>query len=136
MTLPHRAAPSLALAVLAGCTTGPLLCTANVAQSIVVEVRDAATGAPRAAGASGTVRDGGFTYALQPWGYDGSTPGNLLSLAGPYERAGTYAVVLQRPGYRDWSASGVRVTKGDCHVRTITLRASLVAVPASSAAAR
>jgi hypothetical protein len=47
----------------------------------------------------------------------------LLSSAG--ERAGTYDLTIRSPGYRDWTRTGVEVTKDQCHVRPVTLTARL-----------
>ena len=42
-----------------------------------------------------------------------------------YEREGTYAVTVSKSGYKAWTASGVRVIRDGCHVRTVKLNARL-----------
>ena len=113
---------------LCGCSAGgEVVCTASVDPSLVVYVNDAATGLPAAANATVTVTDGSYTATL---------PASLSNLApdgseiptgfsGPYERAGTYTVRVVRPGYADAERTGIRVTKGKCHVSTQTLTIAL-----------
>ncbi|HEX2077198.1 MAG TPA: hypothetical protein VHG08_05800 [Longimicrobium sp.] len=103
----------------------PGVCTTDVHPAIVVQVRDAATQAPAASGATGVVRDGSFTAQLRQ-----TLPGeNALELRGAEERAGTYTVTIDKPGYQQWKQERVRVRDGSCHVQTVTLQASLVRVP-------
>jgi len=86
-----------------------------------VFVRDSSSGAPIGRGSKATAADGIFVATAT---YPGGTQDDLpLSLA--HERAGTYTVVVTKPGYRDWRASGVRVTRDECHVITVTLTARL-----------
>jgi hypothetical protein len=47
------------------------------------------------------------------------------ALVAAIERPGTYEVTVSKPGYRDWTQSGVRVTDGECNVRTANLTARL-----------
>lgn len=113
-------------ATLAGCDVlDPGICTTDVQPAIVVQVRDAATQAPAASGATGVVRDGSFTDPMQPL----DLGENALELRGALERPGTYTVTIDKPGYRQWEQQGVRVRDGSCHVRTVTLQASLVRAP-------
>jgi hypothetical protein len=109
-------------ATLAGCDVlDPGICTTDVRPAIVVQVRDAATQAPAASGATGTLRDGSFGTVIRP------DPGeNALGMRGAEERPGTYAVTVDKPGYQQWKQENVRVRDGSCHVRTVTLQASLV----------
>lgn len=37
------------------------------------------------------------------------------------ERAGTYRVEISAGGYEPWARDNVRVSEGDCHVRTVDL---------------
>jgi len=116
-----------ATSALASCTNpfGATLCTLNVEQAVVVEIRDARTGVALAAGARGAVRDGAYVDSLRPHASSGSSPGVLYSRAAADERVGTYAVDVRHAGYRPWTVAGVRVTRDKCHVRTRNLRANL-----------
>jgi hypothetical protein len=104
---------------LAGCNVlVPTGCTLEALPYLVVEVRDARTGAPAAMGATGMVQEGSFIdtlYAIN----------ELVLETFEYERAGTYNVRIQKAGYQDWTAQDVRVKKGRCGVETVTLRARL-----------
>lgn len=107
---------------LAGCDqlTGPP-CTTDVRPALRVDVRDSSTNAPAGAGALIVARDGAFAdTVLVPAHAAGASPYHLA-----HERAGTYAVTVERDGYRPWSRTGVRVTKDGCHVRTVELTARL-----------
>ncbi len=92
-------------------------CTTEARAGINIEVRDSVTSAPAATGAIATARDGIFTDTLMS--FDG------LSRAGAWERPGNYVVSITKAGYRQWSASGVQVTDGGCHVRPVILQARL-----------
>lgn len=112
-------------AALSGCEIfDPGVCTTDVQPAILVQVRDAATQAPAASGATGVLRDGSFSDIMQ------ADPGeNALELRGAEERPGTYTVTVDKPGYQQWTQDGVRVRDGGCHVQTVTLQANLVRVP-------
>jgi hypothetical protein len=115
--------------LLASCTNpfgGGTLCTASVEPAIVVEIRDARTGAAIAAGAYGAVRDDEYLDSLRPYASHGPTNASLYSRRAADERVGVYAVEVRHAGYRPWTAVPVRVTRDECHVRTQTLRAALV----------
>lgn len=121
---------SAGLLMLASCDRSPsaIACLAVVLPAIEVEVRDAATGRPAAGGARGAVQDGGYVDSLRVVGWTG--PGihdsTAHRMAAAYERAGTYAVQIQKPGYETWQASGVRVRRVTCGVETRRLQAELV----------
>ena len=104
-----------------------VLCTANIAAGIEVEVVDARSGAYVARGARGTVRDGAFVGVMAPARGRGIPPADtLVSLQGAFERAGTYTVTIERDGYQPWQRPGVVVTRNVCHVNTVLLVAQLV----------
>jgi hypothetical protein len=90
---------------------------------LVVEIRDSRTPAPAALGAQGSLQDGSHSENLVPYGI--GSPGQLLSLAGAFNRPGTYDVEVRKSGYVDWSARGVSVVEGACGVVTVTLQANL-----------
>lgn len=99
----------------------PMVCTTEAVPALVVEVRDAVTGAPAAADAIGRAEDGDFNAVLV-----GSDRGvDALNLYGAFERAGTYRITVQKSGYAAWQKVGVDVSRDECHVRTVHLRADL-----------
>ena len=102
-------------------------CTANIDNGIVVTVTDARTHAPIATGAAGTILDGSYTEMLRPFSMDSS--GNVLSLAGAPERAGTYTVRITRVGYLPFEKQNVVVTRNACHVNTVAVMAELQSIP-------
>jgi hypothetical protein len=113
-------------AVLSGCDImDPGACTTDVQPAIVVQVRDAATQAPAASGATGVLTDGSYADPMQP----ADLSENTLELFGGLERPGTYTVTIDKPGYQQWKQDGVRVRDGSCHVQTVTLQANLVRAP-------
>lgn len=103
----------------------PPVCTTEAVPSITVDVRDAATHAPAAAGANGYAREGSFRVDLL-------VPDralDALTMYGPFERPGTYSVVVEKAGYQRWTKENVRVRKGECHVETARLQADLQPEP-------
>jgi hypothetical protein len=101
-------------------------CDTGIAPAIVVEVRNANTGEPAAAGALGTVRDGTYMDSLYQYSFAGAVP---LSLAGADERPGTYTVTIEKAGYETWTVTGVTVGDSNCHVETVNLTAELAPIP-------
>ncbi len=118
----RRILPLLLLLVTAGCDAFlSVTCTTIAIPGINVYVRDAASGASTAAGATVVARSGAYTDSVTvpaPLTYDFP-----VSLA--LERPGYYVVTVRKAGYRDWSQSSVRVSADKCHVHTVTLTASL-----------
>ena len=120
----------LACGALAGCHNpfrgGGYSCPAWK-PAIVVEIRDARTGAPLANDARGAVHDRAYVDSLIPyaWRDTGAGPPLLISRRAADERAGNYYVVVNHPGYRTWTLAGVRVVVGQCGVTTRRLSAAL-----------
>lgn len=114
---------------LAGCSVftdpDPVICTAHLEPGIVVEIRDAQTGAALAYGARGAVHEGTFVDSLMPAESSSSDLRDLISRAAAHERPGTYMVEVVHDGYQPWRASAVRVEEGVCHVRQVRLQARL-----------
>ena len=104
--------------------TGDRVCTTEFRYGLAVFVRDSATGAAAASGATlVTVDQHGSVDSM-------SFPPNRAdldstALPGAGEHAGTFVVTVRRPGYRDWVRSGVQVTADACHVRLTTITALL-----------
>ena len=105
----------------------PTVCDTSVLPSIVVAVVDSLTDVPLADSTQGLVQDGPFTDTLVPYGYNSSRV--LRSLAMRGERPGTYAVDLQRSGYRAWHVGSVQVAEAGCHTVQVTLTALLQRLP-------
>ncbi len=110
------------LALTSGCDAlGSVTCTTIALPAIIVYVRDAPSGVPAAGGATVVARSGSYADSVSvPTGLTYDYPVSLAS-----ERPGTYAVTVRKTGYRDWSQSNVRIDADQCHVRTVTLTASL-----------
>ncbi len=119
--LPALSLGGMAFILTASCNSEATLCPQWIPPPILVEVRDGATRLPAAQGATGWIQNGAYTAPLAP-----ATPSELLVLAatgGP----GTYAVVVQKAGYRTWVKDGVYVRGSKCGVdKPATLRADLV----------
>lgn len=91
-------------------------CTLEAVAGIVVELRGESGATLPAADAVGRAVDGAETTALEP--FDDR-------LVGAWERPGTYAVTVDKPGYERWVRSNVRVEGGECHVVPVLLEAVL-----------
>lgn len=98
------------------------VCTPLARPAIEVEVRDSTTDAPMAARVAGIVRDGAYQDTLRVSAYEGAS---AVTVRAALARAGTYAVMLDAPGYRQWTARAVRVEDGTCHVKTVRLYARM-----------
>ena len=99
--------------------TGGVACTTEARPAISVDVRDSTTGARIGRNAIVVARQGTFVdTAFSTSVFDG--PHGLA-----HERTGTYTVTVDQQGYRQWSRALVRVTKDECHVRTVELVARL-----------
>ena len=121
--VPIQLSVLLAAGLLVACDDSPMSCTASVEPAMVVSVEDSLDGSPVAAEATALAVDGAFGEALRPHGHN--TVGELTSLAGPDERAGTYMVTVDKTGYAEWRQTDIRVTADECHVRTVNLTARL-----------
>jgi len=117
------------LALLAGVVscnlvTGDRVCTTDFRYGLAVFVKDSATGAAAASGATlVTVDQHGSVDSM-------SFPPNRAeldptSLFGAGEHAGAFVVTVRKPGFKDWVRSGVQVTADACHVRLTTVTALL-----------
>jgi len=121
-------ASALTLTLTAACACSePVvpICDYTVSPAVAVEITDAQSGNTLVEHAIGVVRDGAFTDSLRVC--SGLVANRNRCAA--YERIGTYDVEVQHAGYQPWTARGVQVTKGSCHVNTVTLKAALVPAP-------
>jgi len=116
---------AIVVASIPGCSLifSPEMCSANVAPGLSVAVQDSASGAMIASGTQLIARDGAYVESSSVPANHPELDSSTLQAAG--ERGGTYSVTVQKPGYRDWTRSNVRVTKGECHVNTVSLTALL-----------
>ena len=108
--------------LLAACPQNPLedtVCTMEARAAVVVELRDARTGAALTGPATMTVRDGAFVETAE-------IPAEFSSMGVAHERAGVYVVTVRKGGYRDWTRADVAVKSDECHVQTAIVRADLV----------
>lgn len=100
----------------------PTFCTTDFRWGLEVSVFDAETGVGLADSATLYLRDGDWTETVDEpvWIAD---PRVIL---GAGERGGVYDVTVERPRYRTWTRSGVRVEEDECHVIPVSLDAPLV----------
>jgi hypothetical protein len=129
MPLAARTFPFVLVATLGCDVIDPGYCTTSIEPAIVVEIRDSRTGAPLAGLARGVVREGTiYVDSLKPGDFSdaNNVQGTMVSRVGAYERAGVYDVEVERDGYQRWTASSIRVGRGECHVETATVQANLV----------
>jgi len=117
--------PCVAVLTLAGCLENGGACSTSAEPAVEVEVRDAMSGEYLVATPWGIARDDTYEDSLQVWGMTADVPPRVTSLAGATERAGTYSIAIEAEGYQPWDTAGVRVTEGDCHVRTVRFTAGM-----------
>ena len=111
------------LPLLSACTSpNDVICTDIALPAIAVIVRDSVSGSFGGNGATATAVDGSFSDT-NGFPADYGQPEHPIGLA--HERAGIYSVTVTKATYKSWSASGVRVTRDECHVKTVTLNARL-----------
>jgi hypothetical protein len=123
--IPHKSPIVLvACSVLVlGCSAGSgptdgIVCTQEARAGITVDVRDSVTNALAGQGVRIVAREGAFADTVTSATFDG--PFGLV-----FERAGTYTLSVDRPGYQSWSKAAVEVTKGTCHVNGVVVTARL-----------
>ena len=116
-------AVGIALPFLGGCDILGVDCDTGILPAVTVAVVDARTGLPAAEGASGYVQEGAFRDSLRVVRWDAANRPTHLGAAD--ERAGTYTIVVERPGYAPWSVTQVRARDRDCHALAPEQRAEL-----------
>lgn len=118
--------PALASALVAGAivaascgrpTDGSeITCSKELRPAIEVDVFDARTGIPAAAGATVLLSGSAQDSVTAP-----TSSGALVIAKVWYEdrvKAGSYSVTVRKPGYSDWTQSNIHVQSDQCHVRT------------------
>ena len=118
---------TIAIGLLLMACTDPGACTLNIEPGITVRALEAGTGKNVTDSAQGAVSEGAFVDSLRPAQVDAAGSVRLLSAAD--ERAGTYDVFVERPGYQAVSLSRVEVTADACHVNTVALDLTMVPIP-------
>ena len=117
-----RAAGALAVAAVVLGTAcydpfAPGACTLEAVAGIVVDLRREGGQTLPADDADGrAVDEFGEVAELEPF-FD--------QLIGAWERAGSYTVTVEKPGFRPWVRDDVEVEAGECHVVPIRLDAVL-----------
>lgn len=106
----------------AGCDLlGPRACTTELRPGISLLILDADGGPLASDSVMASAADGEYVDVAirntQGAGYA------RASLA--HERAGTYRVEVRGDGYEPWERTRVRVSEGECHVRTVDLQVLL-----------
>ncbi len=119
-----RYALPLLLLVNAACDS-EIVCTAEARFGVNVSVRNAVTQQPVLQGVRGALHEGSYVDSLQ---VITDIEGNIFSLAGAVERAGTYRIELVATGYQPWTRTNVLVTADRCHVTPVAVTANLVPV--------
>ncbi len=118
--------PLLIAATVAEACTSPsgLICTTEYRFGLAITVVDSVTASPPAT-AILIARSGTFVDSvgpIAPYLVDvNAAPVLILYSAG--ERAGTYDVTVRAPGYKDWTRSGINVSRDVCHVRLTAITA-------------
>lgn len=102
-----------AAVALGGCQDAITACELAGRAGVVIEVTDAATGAPVGDGLRGVATEGAYSETL----IDAAS-----GLMGLHERPGSYAIRIEREGYLPWDSTGIEVRQaGACHVATTIL---------------
>ena len=92
-------------------------CTSEFRYGLSVMVTDSISGALVNAPADFYLRDGAYVDSAR------AHPSGYWMSAG--ERAGTYELTVRAQGYREWTRSGIVVTRGICHVDGVSVTARL-----------
>lgn len=100
--------------LLASCTD-TTTCTAELRAVIRVDILDSVTRAPAASGATVLIR-GPFWDSLVV--SDTSTVPTAHVWFEDRVKRGTYSLLIQKSGYRDWTQTGLRVEANSCHTTT------------------
>jgi hypothetical protein len=107
--------------VVSGCSELGIgtVCTEELRAGLTVTPRDAITGQPVLIKGTVVAREGAFIDSAT------NAPPSQPSFSLVYERAGTYTVTMDMPGYQPWRIDGVAVGRDECHVITVPLAAQI-----------
>ena len=108
-------APAVLISATAGCTSATEGCYAIALASIQVDVVDAATGAPAAAGSTVVLQSSTWRDSVAAPAFPDSS---LTAYVWYEDRAGPgdYTVTVYKPGYQRWTETHVRVGSSHCGV--------------------
>ncbi|MEO7217853.1 MAG: hypothetical protein ABI026_06640 [Gemmatimonadaceae bacterium] len=117
------AATCFALLTAAACsgsssTSPKAACTTDVVYGISLIIRNAATGTPITDSASVRITDGSYVETYTTVG-----PTGVIQAA--RERPGTYNISVRKTDFSPFTAGGVVVTSGACHVNNVQVIAAL-----------
>jgi hypothetical protein len=101
---------------------GSVVCTMEARPGISVEPVDKITGQIVSGPTVLIVKSG--TYADTVRASTGAQPAPT-NISGAYERPGTYTIIVRHAGYHDFVKSGIVVTKDECHVIPVRIKAQL-----------
>lgn len=117
-TVVFRGCPSLIIVPDGNLPPGGRACTAVFVYGLNVTVTDAATGAA-VTGATLTLTEQGRAYTeilaeIQPGVYVGAG-----------ERPGQYTLIVEAPGYRAQTITGIVITADECHVIPVQIQVAM-----------
>lgn len=101
-------------------------CTAVFTPGLSVEVVDAESGEGISCSATVVFQDGNYEEGAT--NEAGPNCDNSAKFYGAYERAGTYDIIVVKPGYLENSVTDVVVTEDVCHVKTVNVTIELTAL--------
>lgn len=90
-------------------------CTSELRSVIQVDILDSMTRAPAAAGAT-VLLGGNFTDSVVV--SDTSTSSTAHAWYEDQIKRGVYSLVIEKPGYRNWTQTGIHVEADRCHTTT------------------
>lgn len=111
--MPPRLPAAASLALLAACQ-GDLVCPAiEPGPSVVIHVRDAATGTQPDDPPLGIIFAPGYTDSLAPSAFDADWHWTQLAAG---NRVGTFSARIEAPGYQVWERTGLHAewSEGAC----------------------
>lgn len=111
------------------CDDDPVTCLTVYQPGFIVTITDSLSGEPRSEIATAIVTDGAFVDTLVPYLFSAS---GEVAKAGAYERPGTYDLLVTAPGYLEYRRTGLQLTAGECHVRTLEVDARLMLDPSNN----
>ncbi len=102
---------AVGVAALSGCgvLTDGTVCTTEFRPGIVLEIVDIVTGVSPLVPSVITVTDGSFEERYPPAGVAGVV---LPEYRFAGERSGRYSILVETPGYLDWSTSNIQGPQG------------------------
>jgi PEGA domain len=103
------------LALVSSCSVDTV-CTAELRSVLQLDALDSVTRAPAAGGATAWLRGGSLVDSVTV--PDTATSSLIYEWFEDRVKAGTYTVQVQKPGYREWTQTNIRVNANACHTTT------------------